>query len=1140
MRPTASSGSLETLGGPFDQVFDPDVGPFEVSLPPNDKPIKINSNPRVEGLSHSIINDTVIIEGFRTFHGLDTVHDPNDYLVSVSPTRFKLPYNAQVFGSLGQVEMFINDQSVGFMSPDTQDTCDESSFDYVLDVPGLHLMEPGTYDARIEAQRQDAPGEPATKDFQIEIESINGWFDRAEYHSVYVSWKPEKISITAYESEQTTDASSDHTRNCMNTRLARWITRTRPRRRRLLQTLLAGQDAGAVTRMEDTETSFAGQSGTQASSATPVTRTARQNLSRPMVREHHTYRDQIFAKGSPLFGQHDPVTLFDTGKIPLFRYAWGAAPLAAATFGADFWFLLQLTYFGYVDIELANAIIKASAFVEPAVMAGVDVFFDLSILFGLASATVSATPSINVGMPILVFENQFIGDESGPCFKFLLDVAYKLTLGFCDLCIEAKDTANLLDISEPDNCQITGVGTLARAAVESIPVADTTGVSFEATGDGLTISAAADGIYVNRVAGPYLLQQWQLSDARGAMRPAIAHLGLNSAVAVWSQSGLSEEDYDALVLNPVDGETFGGFAAGSQNQHMVYSAFDGQDWSAPAILTMPSGTGEGDVILTACPKDNPDCPTNGEVLAVWARDMAGDMEQQQFKLMYAFFDGISWTAPAMIDAGSNAKDVQPTATYVDGEPVVMWVRNPSASAIAMNMHDRQLWYQFLHQAAGPLQAANLPESVASPSLSSFSNGTLVAAFSASDDQAQVDRTFLGPKRALWTSFGTGCMESPAGECFWSGQQREDVYGRKIYVERPQLVIDEYDNATVAFRQFGFSGLPQPDDAIGAITGTGDLATLNFQLGTQFSQVGQISNDGLVNWEVSTSIVPGVGAQAILNGKAGPSLGQFAFNALGKRTEPTPPGVLRMPLGGVAGRGTGSDTRQIFISQTPRLPDLAITQARSDTFRLEPGALVNISVEVTNLGVSLPEETPVLLSATWFGGYGIGQEGTELIIDNITLGEHKTVEFELNAPEELLSDERRSLFLTLNPLQTIEEVTAVNNVVEVAFGALPAPSGLTVFGNGKEPFNYLMWNGVDDDGRVTAYRIYRRDSSGNIEAIGSSPVAGYADILLGIHESYDYRITSMSDRLIESEPSEWIRIFNDGADLVFADRFESSQ
>lgn len=1129
----------ETLGGPFDQIFDPNVGPFGVSLPPNNKPIKINSNPRVEGLSHTIVNDTVIIEGLRTFHGLDTVHNPNDYLISVSPTRFELPYNAEVFGSLGQVEMFINGQSVGFMSPDTQDTCDASNFDYVLDVPGLHLTAPGTYNAEIVAQRQDAPGEPATKDFQIEIEPVNGWFDRSEYQHVIVDWKPEKISITAFENEQCTDASSDDPALDEH-QIGPLDNDNKTQAPRVSQILLAGQGAGAINRLETPETTFAGQSETQTASAPRQACPEKNNLSRPMVRGGTTYRDELFNRGSPFFGSHDPLTLFETGKIPLFRYAWGASPLAAATFGADFWFLLQLTYFGYVDIALEDEFIKASAFVEPAVLAGLDVFFDLSILFGLASATVSATPSINVGMPILVYKNQFISEESGPCFKFLLDVAYKLTLGFCDLCIEAKDTANLLDISEPSNCQITGVGSLARAAVENIPVADKTGVSFESSGDGLTISAAADGIYVNRVAGPFLLQQWQLSDARGAMRPAIAHLGLNSAVAVWSQSGLSEEDFDALVMNPVDGETFGGFAAGSQAQHMVYSVFNGQDWSAPAILTMPSNTGEGDVILTACPKEDPDCPTDGEILAVWARDMAGDMDQQQFKLMYAFFDGTGWTAPAIIDPGSNAKDVQPTADYVNGEPVVMWVRNPSASATAMNMHNRQLWYQFLDQAAGPLQAANLPQSVASPSLSSFSNGTLVAAFTASDDQAQDDRTFLGPKRALWTSFGTGCMDLPAGECFWGGQQREDVHGRKIYVERPQLVIDENDNATVAFRQFGFSGLPLPEeDAIGTITGTGDLATLQFQFETEFSQVGQMSNDGLVNWEVSSSIVPGAGAIAIINGKAGPSVGQLAFSALNKRTEPTPHGVLRRPLGGAAARGTGSDTRQLFISQSPRLPDLAITQARSDTSRLEPGALISVAVEVANLGVALPEDTPVLLSATWFGGYGIGQEGTELFIDNITIGERTSVEFELNVPEELKSDERRSLFVTINPLQTIGEVTAANNVAEVVFGALPVPSGLTAYGNGTEPFNYLDWDAVDD-GRVTAYRIYRRDSSGNVEAIGSSPVAGFADILLNIHENYEYQITSMSDRLIESEPSEWIGISRFGVDLIFFDRFESSQ
>ena len=87
--------------------------------------------------------------------------------------------------------------------------------------------------------------------------------------------------------------------------------------------------------------------------------------------------------------------------------------------------------------------------------------------------------------------------------------------------------------------------------------------------------------------------------------------------------------------------------------------------------------------------------------------------------------------------------------------------------------------------------------------------------------------------------------------------------------------------------------------------------------------------------------------------------------------------------------------------------------------------------------------------------------------------------------------------------------------------------------------FLDWDPMTDQ-RVKNFRVYRRSTRSMEEfSVGFTPVNGFADLNIVSGEEYEYRVTSVSAGLLESEPTEWIKVaaVRFKGEGIFANGFE---
>ncbi|MEM9303726.1 MAG: hypothetical protein AAGE01_16520 [Pseudomonadota bacterium] len=856
-------------------------------------------------------------------------------------------------------------------------------------------------------------------------------------------------------------------------------------------------------------------------------------------------------------GEEEPRTLINTGKIPLFRYAWGIPPIAAATLGADFWFLLTLKLFGTFTAVPEP---ELNLLVQPKVNAGIDIFFDLSILFGLASARVDVSPNIAVAMPVKIVQNN---PEAGVCFNFDLDLRYRVALGFCELCVKAEDEFNLFRIEEGNGCPIIEKGLFQDPFLDQFdPPVGRTDIASNGQGVTLGVWDSIFGIVTDHSDDGILV----LGSGAGAMRPAVAFIDADTAVVVWSQTSLSDTQFQNLDDEDV--------SSGLDNFHLAYAVYDQGSFGPVQNLTLPQDSfGDGGVELAACRAGDTGCPAGGEVMAIWERDDSGDYEMHDYSVHYAYFDGNSWTAPQPIDATSTIKQVQPTATYLDGEPVAMWIENPGITAsksgdgVNLDLMQRFMRYRFLD--LGPAQdAAGLPLGVASPSIAG-ENGTLMATFTVGstfaakneDDRYEdvlaafgkapgeptgIDPSigydpgllpfatppndaFLGGRRALHVAETTGCT---AGVCTWSGAMQTDEQGRALYGERPQLLLNGSGTPAVVFRYFGNSNV-QDTDPIGVVLGSGDLARIPINGVGVPAMVTALTNDGQINWQ-NSAIYDGFANQIITLGAIGPDLDRNVLNQIGKRAPKSVPGVVR--------KGVDPD-RGIEMKMASLAPDLVVVDVSGLPDRLVPGSSFDADVLVANRGGDA--QGSALLTTTFDSPFGIGIVGDERQVSVPDPGMTELRRVRVHVPEDFFEDEARTLVFQVNADGIVDESDGTNNRFEAVVGALPRPFALVASASDQGTFVELQWHAEEDD-RVSGYLVYRENPDGSEILLARTPVKAYADVRAGSEFTYRYRVVSTSDRMVKSRPSDWIRIRVPrldlggpfGSDTIFTDGFEA--
>lgn len=1128
--------------------FDDDCAANGESFNPNTTVLQTSLKPAPSGITKDIAASQLAIEGLKpptepqstvgevVWDGLLTFPGEADNpSINQESLTLKLTWNSVLFGAPAPdgaaVELDGVPGDFPLLLNFGSNPCSPTGVAYTADLTGVAVL-PGPITGEVSV----VVGETLyRRDIRIETTPGPTWFAKADRYlqPVNINWSPEKATITAVELTKDLDVSH----NFGNTlSLGQIDNDNREQGIAVTQTFIVGDSGQGLKRLAGADVNVMNEG----SSALPKAL----YLGPETAFEAGTATGVEEAKGSasslvgrtlteaPDFGSGSPQTLF-SAWTPLFRYVWGVPPIAAATLGADLIFGAKLLYFGY--IQATSTTVDVDSLIEPSVFLVLNVFFDFSAIFGLVNASVEAAPEIGVGMPIVVIDSKMDTQASQECFEFLLKLKFSVSVGPCEFCIKASYQDTPLQFEKPNNCEIVGNNKLLKAEFSSTPPSpDVLSLANNQAGTTFAVFADEEGVKAQLIAAGIPGPIETLDSGPGAMQPDAAFYRADAAVAVWSQSSLSQMAYEALVNGDFECDEADLLADpgcddqqnfdATQHQHLVYAVWDGDTWSPRQTLTAPN-TGEGGVRLAACSEAQVTCPPGGEVLAVWHRDLAGDIDDHQVKLYYSYFDGVAWTAPQAIDPGSNAKDVQPAPLYLNGDPVVLWVRNPAPlTSGQVATGNRRFAYEFLRSGAGPQLAQSLPLGVASPSAVASGSGIVVAFTRASGADP-----FIGTRRSLYSATGTNCNN---GICNWQSQQQKDQHGRNIYVEEPRVVLGSNNAPLAIYRWLSTGGTVMPGDPIGT-AGLGDTAMhvlkLPQSVGAPEANVNPFTIDGLVNWQTAAVFDPSLNSIIALSGQA-----QAQSAAAGAQKL----GFTATPLGGVTARKLAASTRPLTEFQTISQPDIAILSVEAPGVTVVQGDdVLDLEVRLANLGVPLSRGQSVSLEGWWNGPPGVGQflgDTSVLAFDDPT----ETVALlSVDVPASVSDDDIHYLYVVAE-LEGGRETDGQNNEFVARFNALPVPANVAPMIDRAGTTAFLSWDDPRDE-RVEQYRVYRRvNGTDDVFQVGISPRLGFADVMSVPGEVYDYCVTSLSGRMRESACSDWLTVDVRAipGDLIFADGF----
>ena len=826
----------------------------------------------------------------------------------------------------------------------------------------------------------------------------------------------------------------------------------------------------------------------------------------------------------------ETTTLIDQ-SFPLFYYVWGVPLLAGIEVGADFSLLADITIQSRFDLS-AQKEPRLTMTTTPGLDLGLNFYLDLDVLFDLVDGGVDLDAIFELDMPIRVINGQ--PQEPDPDFNASLLFSWHFEVFclpldvLCDAINDIEGCERLLPPEDNRPCYANGphaptapTGGRARPIARALQTA----VAYNRNGAGLMAFTRDDSggtapprLIVRPVDGgdfSRLTDETVLSSAPGIRSVALEYYLDERAVAVWAESA---DNYLTLAARTP--------AQRIARQRLMYALWDGETWSAKAQLTPVSG-GEGGVDLAGCdPADDSGCPAGGEVLAVWTRDMAGDIFQHRTRVYSSRYTAArGWTTPQAVD-GSALLDSAPSAAYVDAVPAVAFVR--STSGVFADTDARRVAYRFLQSGTSVQVPAALPGGVAWPSIVGTSDGGFAIAHThASDPQA-----FVGNRQQVALAYADGCS---AGICNVVAQPVSDAYGRPVYGERPAALLDNAGNVTVVMRGTGFgagSGGVQrrPDDPIGMVAHTGELIAFATARGQPVITPQALSNDGAAHFAPAAAYDPELGMVVAL-GTRSPSLPQPFLSKLAAA------GVEARPARAAAVQADGD----MIVYSAEQGVDIAVESLTATTGQLTGGNTFQATVRVRNAGADYVALSPFWqLVLSFDAPYEAG--GTQVggrFVPTLASGQSATLTSTVTVPAGFSPDQVHRLYARLyRGASAVEDVNNANDQAHLDFGGMPMPFGLSAGAVPGTRFVQLAWDPIDDPaGLIAGYRVWCHDGDGQWRHLGSSFNLGFLDLAAPIGVERHYRVTSYSRNALESPPSAEAVATATLDDGLFANGFE---
>ena len=1102
----------------------PEVLPGELkfALAPvsiTDDEIQFPEDPQMPGLIKYTLPDERKTPIFKT---LTRVGEPVGVdLDIIRPARIEQYYDAFLFGQLESLNLALTgpgyrvDRQLQLTSPDPG--CSPDGISYGLDLPDGHMLAAGTYEGKLTGQVGNG-GPTFAKIFQFEVVEGPKWLNDETLGSRRIEWSPEEVTLSAMEPpamtsiSETPDPNYDVGTLDNDTQNDAWR----------YETLTPGNFSEIVRIPQSANLALSAE--TEEVPQSPL------NINGDTAKDGNVLNDFEVKKQE----------ILDSGKIPLFRYGWDLWPIAEATVGADFWFKVFFESFGEIVKQADRLITRMVA--SPSVTAALDIFIDASILFDIVDIDVDAIPQITVAL--VACQNGGTATSS-ELFNFILKARYEISVGICPLCLSSSGVRNLINESTTSGnsqCRIEPEPNIPDAAKGETTRTTPQGRSALATngrGRSARVWTDASGAIQMEVANAGLVEtaaEINAQLARGVTDLTVEWISRSRAVMVWAQSALDSQSFDTLRVElEAANRTNNGAMPDDwepvvSQQHLRYAVYENGTWTEPMTLT-PPGFGEGGVQLASCPGEetrSSACPAAGEVMAVFTRDIASDAKLSgDQRVFYTRFDGAAWTPPARLDPTSLAKEVQPAVTYVQGQPVAVWVRNPTRSLADLNQ--RELAYRFINSESQGTVPTGISNGLASPSLRGDSLGRLVVAYSVAQDPG----AFLGNRRSLHLAVGD-CSSFP---CVWAETELLDAFDRRIWAERPQLEITPADLAVVGFRHLGYGSLTneplvRAEDSLGATLGTGDMAMVSVDLETGAALLDPLTDDSGVHGMPDLAFDPFLGEFIASSTPVADIQAKVLAQTRSLKRQPVPTRGIAQRLG----NGTGPSLVRIAA-----LPDLAV---RELTVTAAPESLLNnVEMVLTVANRGAPFEGTVGLVFAWDGP---GDAGLPVWYGDFSDPGPggTTITAYAGFPEGASVDDTRRLFVQLDNRAELNDANGANNVASAVVGALPVSVITSAMTSPTADGVLLDWDDADDP-RVVGYRIYRGEDGADLVPVGSSFTSGYYDFSVDSSRSLRYRVTAFSHGGVESPPGPILELTpqprrSRHGGVLFADGFEPIQ
>lgn len=818
-----------------------------------------------------------------------------------------------------------------------------------------------------------------------------------------------------------------------------------------------------------------------------------------------------------------PERILDTGWIPVFRFAWGVPPIAAATFGIDARFWADLLVQMQAQLDLETGQLASLLKTQPSVGGAIDAFFNFSAVLGLVDMTAGFTPSFGVAMPVTVVNGRLDPDQSEPCFRFRMQVRYDVSVGLCPLCVEFGDSATPIDEREPNaSCQVPLMGSAKYDASQRLAALGITrlapvSVAFDTLGQGGLAEARQGRVQFRPWQGGGFAAPVDLGAVVGASAPQLAYHAPGQAVLVYERSPLTESAFRASSLQ-----------AATASRHLVFRRLQNGSWGAPQNLTPPGAGGEGQASLATCAAGASGCPAGGEVLAVWTRDAGADVFGFRFEVWHAFFRNGAWTAPARVAEPGTGSDMHARATYANGVPIVSFTRAGGRSLVAQST--RQLMYRVLPGGV-PAPVLGAPDGVVWQSLASDAQGRPVLAFTAHPAGAAQ----IGNQAELWSALGT-CS---SGSCSFSSQRQTDALGRGLRAEAPTLLRTAGGDVQLAFRGLGFSPNAQglraaPGDPVGMLAGTGSLVSVVPRFDAAPTALLTLG-DGAGLWmnPVLVQNPATLGLLALADVSVTPVFNVAAFEK-SLAFEPLRPSLKSTPVEG-----------SLQLLSLADAPDFAVEAVLPVDTVLMPGETIRVQVALRARGT--PWQGAVggevlRIEAAWDAEPGVGEFAGRSELGAFDAGGQALLDLDVAVPAQFRRDETRRLFVRVQrPGEA--DADGANDIGSADIGALEVPALPSLEVRQRDRHVLLEWPAATDP-RITTWRIWRAnppaaDGSQDWTPVGSSFVPAFIDLTGADGRTHWYRVTALSESGIESAPGPAAVAVRDARapTAVFADGFE---